>query len=344
MIAIHTKTGEFAAEWVNYCREKSISYKEVDCFSSDIVNQLRGCKALLWHWPYHDYHATLFARQLVVSAEKMGLVVFPSTATAWHYDDKVGQKYLLEAIGAPLIPSHVFYDKVVALKWVEETKFPKVWKLRGGAGSQNVRLVWSKEAARRIVKRSFGAGWANSRFHALQERFWHLRRDKSLASFVNIWRGIVRVLVPHEKKARSPLQRDYVYFQDFVPDNDFDIRVIVIGKRAFAIKRMVRAGDFRASGSGSIKYDPDQIPQECIRISFDVAHSLRSQSCAFDFVRHGHLWVILEISYAFSADAYRQCPGYWDASQHWHTESVTPERFMLEDLLEKISSGDAGDV
>jgi glutathione synthase/RimK-type ligase-like ATP-grasp enzyme len=51
-------------------------------------------------------------------------------------------------------------------------------------------------------------------------------------------------------------EKNYVYFQDFIPQNDFDIRIIVIGKRAFAIKRMVRKGDFRASGSGNIKYDP----------------------------------------------------------------------------------------
>lgn len=336
MLAIHVSSGHFSVAWLQHCREMNIPYKEVDCFSSDIIDQLKGCDALLWHWEHHDYRAALFARQLVASVEKMGLLVFPNSATAWHYDDKIGQKYLLEAVGVPLVASHVFYGKERALQWVSKTDFPKVWKLRGGAGSQNVRLVRNREAARRIVKRSFGFGWPNSRFHALRDRLWQFRRSKSLVTFIGIGRGIARAIIPHENNARGARQRDYVYFQDFVPENSYDIRVVVIGSRAFAIKRMVRAGDFRASGSGSLVYEAAQIPDACLRIAFDVTARLHSQSCAFDFVRDDSGWLIVEISYAFSADAYRQCPGYWDRSLHWHDEPVMPERFMLEDLLHTL--------
>jgi len=339
MIAIHTKSGSFVPEWVAYCEECSVPYKEVDCFASDIIEQLDGCKALLWNWACHDYRAQLFARQLIASVEDMGLRVFPDTPTSWHYDDKVGQKYLLEAISAPLIPTHVFYDRDSALEWVEQTTFPKVWKLRGGAGSRNVRLVETRQGAKRIVTKSFGAGWKTSRLHAFRDRIWHFRRDRTLRSFVNIGRGIVRAILPHEKHARSALQRDYVYFQDFVPNNDSDIRIVVIGDRAFAIKRMVRDGDFRASGSGSLVYEETQIPVECVRAGFDVAAALRSQCCAFDFVILGDTWFVVEISYAFSADAYRQCPGYWDSSLNWHAAPVTPERFMLQDLLNALETG-----
>lgn len=338
MIAIHTRTGSFAPEWADYCREHGVAHKEVDCFSSTIIDQLRGCSALLWHWQHDDYRAALFARQLIASVEEMGIAVFPNTATCWHYDDKVGQKYLLEAIGAPLVPSYVFYDRNTALRWVDSTTFPKVWKLRGGAGSQNVRLVRSQDEARRMVERSFGRGWGNARLHALQDRIWHFRRDRSLASFVNIGRGLVRAIAPHDNNARAAVQRDYAYFQDFIPDNSFDIRVVVIGNRAFAIKRMARSGDFRASGSGAIVYDVDQIPVECVRVSLDVARTLHSQVYAFDFVLRGGAWLIIEISYAFSAAAYRRCPGYWDDTLQWHVAPVTPERFMIEDLLGRRSA------
>lgn len=336
MIAIHTKSGAFSNEWVAYCEENSIPYKQVDCFSSDIIRQLSGCRALLWHWPHHDYRAQLFARQLIASVEALGLNVFPSTKTCWHYDDKVGQKYLLEAIGAPMVPTHVFYDRHSALQWAEQTTFPKVWKLRGGAGSQNVKLIDSSNVAQKIIERSFGAGWKNSRLSPLRDRLWHFRRDKTLASFVSIGRGVARAIVPHENNLRVPLQRDYVYFQDYIPDNNFDIRVVVIGERAFAIKRMVREGDFRASGSGTIIYDPAQIPNECLRLAFEVTSALQSQSCAFDFIRVKNTYVIIEISYAFTSAAYKLCPGYWDRSLVWHADAVTPERFMVEDVLATI--------
>lgn len=333
MIAIHAKSGSFACEWVTACQEKGISYKEVDCFASDIIQQLRECRALLWHWEHHDYCAQLFAHQLIASVEELGVLVFPGTATCWHYDDKIGQKYLLEAIGAPLIPTHVFYDRKSALLWVDQTTFPKVWKLRGGAGSQNVRLVESRRAARQLVKKSFGDGWINSRFHALRDRIWHFRRDRTFISFAKIGLGAARAIVPHKKNARSFPQRDYVYFQDYAPNNRCDIRIIVIGDRAFAIKRMVRHGDFRASGSGAVVYAKDQIPLECVRIAFDVTSTLRFQSCAFDFIQLGDAWFIVEISYAFTSGVYRKCPGYWDNTLNWHSAPVIPERFMLQDLL-----------
>ncbi len=71
----------------------------------------------------------LFAKQLLFSLEQSGIIVFPDFNTGWHFDDKVGQKYLLETIDAPLVPSYVFYSKKEALEWDEQTNFPKVFKL-----------------------------------------------------------------------------------------------------------------------------------------------------------------------------------------------------------------------
>jgi glutathione synthase/RimK-type ligase-like ATP-grasp enzyme len=310
----------------------------VNCFGSDIIDQLCGCSALLWHWEHSDHRAALFARQLIASVEAMGLVVFPGSATSWHYDDKLGQKYLLEAIGAPLVPTRVFYDERAALDSLEGAAFPLVWKLRGGAGSQNVRLVRSQREAQRIVRQSFRRGWKSSRLHPLQERVWQFRRDRSMASFLRIGRGVMRVLFPRQAWRSQPVEKGYFYQQEFVQDNRFDVRVVVIGVRAFAIKRLVRDGDFRASGSGNIVYDINQIPIECIRISFDVTRRCGAQCCAFDFVSRGGEWCVVEVSYAFAAKAYYDCPGYWDADLNWHEEPVAPERFMIEDVLSQIGA------
>lgn len=343
MIAIHTKSGSFAAAWIAYCHRHAIPFREVDCFASDIVSQLEGCRALLWHWEHNDYRAMLFARQLIASAEAMGLLVFPGTATSWHYDDKVGQKYLLESIGAPLIPCHVFYDESTALDWLESAEMPLVWKLRGGAGAQNVRLVSDRRTARQIVRRSFGLGWKNSRLYALNERLWQFRRDRSLKAFAGIGRGLVRAIFPHQKNRNRPVERNYLYFQEFVPENGFDIRIIIIGNRAFAIKRMVREGDFRASGSGSIIHDMEVIPTDCVRIAFEVTQSLGSQCCAFDFVNKNGQWLIIEISYAFNLQVYVDCPGYWDSDLNWLPGKFCPEEFMIEDVLKKLDTVSNGD-
>ena len=60
---------------------------------------------------------------------------FPNFKTVWHFDDKLGQKYLFESIKAPLVTSYAFLYKAGALLWANKASFPKVFKLRGGAGS-----------------------------------------------------------------------------------------------------------------------------------------------------------------------------------------------------------------
>lgn len=72
-------------------------------------------------------------------------------------------------------------------------------------------------------------------------------------------------------------EKGYVYFQDFVPDNDFDTRVTVVGDRAFAYTRNVRPGDFRASGSGDIVHSIDKINRKYVEIAFDITRKVSSQ-------------------------------------------------------------------
>src|SRR5699024_4019353 len=125
---------------IEYCKKNKIDYKTVCCYDNDIIEQLEDCDALMWHFHQSNPKDILFAKQLLFAVESAGKEVFPNFHTAWHFDDKVGQKYLLEAMEAPYVPSYVFYGKQEALNWVEEAAFPKVFKLRRGAGSAHVKL------------------------------------------------------------------------------------------------------------------------------------------------------------------------------------------------------------
>ena len=154
-LVIHHNKGSFSERWIAYCDERRIPYTTVNCLKTDIMQQLAGADGLLWHWNHQDPAEVLAARHVVLAAETLGLVVFPSTPTCWHFDDKIAQKYLLEAMGAPLVPTYVFYELEEARRWIDSASFPKVFKLRKGAGSQNVRLVRDREEARVLAKRAF---------------------------------------------------------------------------------------------------------------------------------------------------------------------------------------------
>ena len=332
-LAIHYNKHDFSTRWVEYCKQNGVDYKIVSCYDDDIISQLHDCDGLLWHYHHASPKDMLFAKQLMFALQSVGKAVFPDFHTAWHFDDKVAQKYLMEALDLPLVPSYVFYDKVAALQWVDETDFPKVFKLRRGAGSAHVQLTESRSQARKLVSKAFGAGFPQyNKLANLKERWYKYRNGKT--NIKDVVKGVLRLIKTTEFARVAGNEAGYVYFQDFIPDNDHDIRVIVIGNRAFAIKRMVRENDFRASGSAKKYMNKSLFDPALIALSFDIAEKLKSQSVAFDFINDNGVPKIVEISFGFIID---EVPGYWDRDLQWHDEKISPQHWMVENLLASVS-------
>lgn len=334
MIGIHMKPGSFSDRWVSVCQQEGIGFRTINCLKSDIIAQCDGLDAVLWHWSHGDVGDVLVARQVIRSLETKGLVLFPNSNTCWHFDDKVGQKYLLEAIGAPLCPTWVWTNIRDAMNWIDGASWPKVFKLRCGAGSSNVRLVWSRAEARKLCYQAFGHGFpaVSGYFSDMKTRGRNVksvgdllgkvaRAPESLLNFVMLRRKLHR-------------ERGYIYFQEFLPKNASDTRITIIGDRAFGFTRRNRLNDFRASGSGSIDYDPQEIDKRCVEIAFRVADRLRTQSLAFDFL-YGYKRepIIIEISYCYKASAVYSCEGWWDHEFVWHKGHVWPQDAILKDLM-----------
>lgn len=337
-LAIHQEAKSFSDRWIQYCEENKVPYKIVDCHDSDIIQQLDDCDGLMWNWNQNDYKAALFVRQLTLSLEKKGKKVFPDVNTGWHHDDKVGQKYLLEAIDAPLVKSDVFYTKQSAEKWLDQTSFPKVFKLRGGAGSINVKLVGSRSEAQSLVDTAFGKGFPQiDNWGRLKDKCWVLKRDKNLEAVKGIFKGIGRLFILTDLARFSQREKGYIYFQEFLPNNTYDTRLVIIGNRCFAVRRYTRENDFRASGSGIKAYGPELFDHQSIKIAFEITKKLGAQSVAFDFIWDGDTPKIVEISYCFVMGAfYDTCPGYWDSSLQWYQQEVNPQRFMIEDFINSL--------
>lgn len=332
-IAIHHRRGSFSDRWIDYCEKNNISYELVCAYDSDTINRIKKCDIFLWNHLHVIHKDVLAAKNILNALEHSGIRIFPDWKTGWHFDDKVAQKYLLEAIDAPLVPSYVFYDEKTALDWVEQTNFPKVWKLKGGAGSQNVQLIHSKSQARKYVKKAFGKGFSHfNRWGYFKERIRKVRSGQD--NVLGILKGIGRLFFSTEFSKMHGREKGYIYFQDFIPNNDFDIRIIVIGNRAFGLQRMVRKNDFRASGSGQIVYDRNQIDERCVQIAFDVNNKIQAQSIAFDFVfDKNNRPMIVEISYGYTVKAYDNCEGFWNDKLEWFKEQFNPQEWMIETLL-----------
>jgi len=337
-IGIHERIGSFSDKWIEFCVENHVPYKIVNCYNNDIIEQLEDCDALMWHHHHDIYKDILLANKLLFSLQQSGKIVFPNIWTTWHYDDKLGQKYLFEAVNAPAIPTYIFYSKSEAISWANGTDFPKVFKLRNGAGSVNVKLINDKKSAIKLINKAFKKGFSPvNKFGRFKE---HLRKIKlGRESFFKLAKDKNKRAKLTEVSKMKSREKGYVYFQDFMPDNPFDIRVTVIGNKAFAIKRLTRENDFRASGSGLLVYDKNEIDTNCIKTAFDVNEKLKMQCVSFDFIYDKNKNPkIVEISYAFPVKGFVPAKGYWDKNLNWHDDEINFQAWMVEGIIEEIKA------
>ncbi len=334
-IAIHYTKGLLSERWIRYCESKGIDYKLVDCYQNNIIEQLDDCDALMWHFSHKSAKASKFAKELLYSVEASGKKVYPDFKSVWHFDDKLGQKYLLEATGIPHAPAYAFYSKKDALLWAKGTSYPKVFKLRNGSASDNVKLVKSKMHASRLIRKAFGKGFKQYQaWYKLTERFRKYREGKKAGW--EVIKGILRFLWPPEYARVTGREKGYVYFQDFIPDNKFDIRIFVIGDKAYANLRKVRKNDFRASGSGEELVDKELISDEILKLSFEITEKLQVQSLAFDYVLLNDKPLVVEISYGTTVGLYDRYPGHFDKNLNWHEGTFDIGGLMVEEVLRAL--------
>ncbi|MCX5682215.1 MAG: hypothetical protein NT049_00815, partial [Planctomycetota bacterium] len=226
-IAIHSRPGSFSDRWLEYCSGHGVAHEVVNCYDSGILGRLASAKALLWHWSHGLSQDLLMARHVIMGAEAMGLKVFPNTPTCWHFDDKIAQKYLLEAVGAPLVPTHVFYRLEDALGWARDATYPKVFKLRRGAGSSNVMLVRSAGEMESLARKCFGKGFSPipSFMNDAGTRVSKVRRRGDLVGALK--RAPKSILQSFRLRAAMFPEKGYLYCQDFIQDNSYDTRITV---------------------------------------------------------------------------------------------------------------------
>lgn len=332
-IAIHHNPNSFSEGWIEYCQNQKIDYIIVNAFENDIVSQVKDCDIFMWHHHHANYKDVLTAKRILFSLEQAGIKVFPDFKTGWHFDDKVAQKYLLEAINAPLVPSYVFYDKETALSWAKNTSYPKVFKLKGGAGASNVKLVRNYSQAVILINKAFGRGFSQfDRLGYFKERYDKFKKGKD--NLLGVLKGIARIFIIPEFAKKHPREAGYIYFQEFIPNNKFDTRVVVINSKiAAAEKRFVRENDFRASGSGNFSYD--DIDMRMIKLSFDITKKIGAQSLAFDYIlNENNEPLVVEISYGFGCKGINASNRYWDSDLNQYFDKIQLQKEIIASIIE----------
>lgn len=308
-----------------------IEHLRLETSDPDFWDQVPKLDLFIYWWGHAYNERQLALTILPVIEEELGVSCLPDMRTCWSYDDKIREYYLLNKYGFPIIPCWIFWDMTRALAWLDNAKLPVVFKLKGGAGSSNVVLVDKKSLGKKLIRRMFRGGmksggvlWGSTRW-----------KDFNIKMMVRHLGGtILRRLNPFCSLPGRELHKNYVLFQKFLPNNEYDTRVNIIGDRAFAFRRLNRPNDFRSSGSGRIDHDVTKINMKFIAKAFEISKAMKFQSMAYDFLydEDGEP-AFCEISYTYVDFVVHDCPGYWDSELNWHEGNFWPQYCMLVDVL-----------
>ncbi len=306
-----------------------VPYIELDLNDKDFWDKINKLDYFIFRWAQPDHHQQIAKTILPIIENHYNVKCFPDQNTCWHYDDKIKEYYLFNFKNYPFIKSWIFWNLDSALEFVNNTDYPLVFKLKGGAGSSNVILLRNKIEAEKIVRHMFlnGSG------------------AKGLPHKNNLkYRNLLKLLKKHahnflySKKNKLEqehwqVSKNYVLFQEFLPNNKFDTRVITTDNITFAARRFVRKNDFRASGSGLIDFDHNNVDLRMLEIANKISKEMKFQTMAYDFLLDGqNKPKICEVSYNYADAAMTDQEGYWDSNLVWIKGKYLPEFLHIKNL------------
>ena len=309
---------------IPFLEKNGIPYISLDCYAYDIIDKMNDVSGIFWWYSHYAFADKAEAQFILDIAEQKGLKVYPNHNTAWHFDDKIAEMYAFQSIGASIPKSWVFYRQDDCDKWIDEkAEFPLVAKLRNGSGSTNVKLLKTKEEAHAYCKRMFTTG-IKSTPSLMYKTYSKVQSTRSFKTLVNRAKQIPNFLKSRRMAKGLGIEREYCYFQEFVPNEGYDIKVAVVGDKLGYFIRRVRKGDFRASGGGDFYYDRSIITPQIIESAFYAADGLKSQCMGFDYVIDSKTGngLIVEMCHGFDREAVYDSGGYFDRNCEWHPEPL----------------------
>lgn len=329
-----THSGSWSIPWKEYCENNQLKYEMVDETEMNLLERLFNFDVVLWHFSGFNYSHMMFARSILFSLQSRGIQVFPGYNEAWHFDDKIAESFLLQSIGASIPKYFFFMEKENAIQWAKSHQsYPIVAKLKNGSGSHNVKIMNNQHEAIQYIDTMFGEGFESNPSILFKGK----SNFTSSKSFDVLFKRIKRIpefLRNYKKSKLFPNEKNYVYFQEFIPNDGFDLKVVVVGDKLSYIARNVRKGDFRASGGGSLYYDKSLITQQIIDSAFGVSDKLNFKCMGYDYVidNSTNTCKIVEVSYGFSSQALIDAGGYFTRQGKWFDEPLNVPQEIIKNF------------
>lgn len=337
-VTLVKKENTFSDAWIEYLEQHQVNYVCIDPYASNCIDEIKKTDCFLWHFDHFDYRDSICAKGIIYALENK-IPAFPNLQEAFFFDDKLTQKYLLDSLEIKAPNSFVCFDEKQALDYIDKCSFPIVAKLRRGAGSGNVWKLNNIAEGKKFIRQSFEKGFSifNSDLY-LKRRL--IKVDKQKEGFKGKLKALRGKFKNIQEAAIQNREKGYVLFQDYIENEGFDIRVVVINQnKAFSARRDAQEGDWRSSGSGIASYPNEKIDPVYIEEAFDIAKKLQTRCVAIDFVKDkntNELFTV-EISVFYAFYSMKPAKGYWTENLKWVEDDRDPQFFLINELVRFVS-------
>ncbi len=304
--------------WTKYRRfleHNGFEYGIYNLHAHDWLEKVQGYDVIIGMPSSEFWHLEETRRKYRFIQAHFGKTTYPSPEHAALYEDKELEACLAEICGMPFAKTYVSHDRNDAHCLVDTLTYPVVSKTFPASGSIGVELVRNRQAAHRLVEQAFSSTGRKSHMVALR-------------------------------------QKNYIYLQEYIPSDGYDLRVIVVGNRLFGNYRKAPEGDFRASGMYLGEFRA--LPEEAMRIALQVNAFVKSPAMAVDMLHSPDgAYRIIEMSpitqvqnsewlqvdnvagaYIFDNDSFTFQPGLY-----WIDELALREFFLGSYLPRAIQGG-----
>jgi hypothetical protein len=222
------------------------------------------------------------------------------------HENKGFQELLKKEMGMAGLPGRYLGNEKGLSHLAGDFQYPQVFKPASGFMSKAVSLVESESDLRRTVRRSFRpAGLWSYRLKHLLKRLVLKKRF-----FPEMYEDCV-----HSGR--------YV-LQDFLPGAGNDWKVLVYGDHYFVMRRAVRPGDFRASGSGRFTFDAP--PDPVLDFARKVFRKLDVPMASLDIIVHEDQCHLIEFQALHFGTVTMDCSPhrYEHGPEGWKQVTATP--------------------
>ncbi|MDO5104869.1 RimK family alpha-L-glutamate ligase [Capnocytophaga sp.] len=290
------------SSWIFYekfLKNNQIDYQFYDIYKHDWLEVATELDIIMWHTYSSPIDMYIAESKIYVLEKILKKTCFPSFHEVWQYEDKNRAIYMYKALGLPLIPTVISNSKTDALSLAEKSSYPMIYKTYIGSSSKGVTKVNSLSQSKRIIGKIFS--------------------HKGLETVYPYFR-----------------QKDTVLFQEFIADAQYDLRIMMIGNKAFGYYRYPKKNDFKASGAGI--YEKKEIPKEALKIALEIKNKLNSRLMGVDllFCNKSNQYKIIETSLFNQVDTPEQLvingtAGYYDTSTD--NFEFKPGKFWIHELV-----------